>query len=104
MKHEIKLLIQQIEEEGPRATAFSREECAAIIALIRQAVSLEKRIDKAIELAVNFGGFDGSHHKTWVIDQMVRKLAGRDYKQIVRDAKAGPEGPETYSWDEGTPP
>lgn len=61
-------------------------------------------IDKAIKLAVQYGGIDGAHHKAWVIDQMVRVLAGDDYERIVTEAKAGEDGPETYEWDEGIEP
>lgn len=63
-----------------------------------------KRIDDAINIAVRYGGNDGSHHKAWVIDQMVRKLAGDEYEQIVTDAKSGEDGPDTYEWDEGVAP
>lgn len=64
----------------------------------------ERRIAKAIKLAIQYGGIDGDHHKAWVIDQMVRSLAGKKYKQIVREAKAGEDGPETYDWNEGIAP
>lgn len=64
----------------------------------------QKRIDKAIELAVRYGGIDGDHHKAWVIDQMVRVLAGRDYKRIIKEACDGEDGPDTYTWDEGIAP
>lgn len=64
----------------------------------------EERIEAALNLAVRYGGNDGAHHKTWVIDQMVRVLAGERYEQIVRDAKDGEDGPETYLWDEGIAP
>ena len=64
----------------------------------------QEKIDKAIELAVQYGGIDGAHHKDWVIDQMVRVLAGDDYEQIVKDACDGEDGPETYSWDCGIAP
>lgn len=63
-----------------------------------------ERIEKAIQLAVQYGGIDGDHHKAWVIDQMVRALAGREYDEIVRAAKEGEDGPETYEWNEGIPP
>lgn len=65
---------------------------------------MQDRIDKAIELAVRYGGIDGGHHKAWVIDQMVRALAGDDYDRIVRDAKDGEDGPDTYDWDTGIAP
>ena len=35
------------------------------------------RIDKALSIAVAYGGVDGAHHKDWVIDQMVRALTGK---------------------------
>ena len=67
-------------------------------------VGLLTREEKAIEIAVRYGGIDGEHHKAWVIDQMVRALAGDRYAEIVRDAKAGDDGPDTYDWDEGVAP
>ena len=65
---------------------------------------LQSKIEAATELAVRYGGIDGDHHKTWVIDQMVRALAGNDYDRIVTDAKSGEDGPETYDWDCGIAP
>ena len=62
------------------------------------------KVDKAIELAVQFGGIDGAHHKDWVIDQMVRALAGDNYDQVVAEVCAGEDGPNTYSWDTGIAP
>ena len=64
----------------------------------------QDKINEAIEMAVRFGGIDGDHHKAWVIDQMVRILAGDTYDQVVTDAKAGEDGPETYDWDVGIAP
>ena len=58
----------------------------------------------AIMIAVKFGGIDGDHHKAWVIDQMVRCLAGANYEKIVAVACAGENGPNTYDWDEGIAP
>jgi len=64
----------------------------------------KKRISKAIDLAVQYGGIDGAHHKTWVIDQMVRALAGDGYDKLVRWACDGEDGPNTYEWDVGIAP
>ena len=79
-------------------------------------------VDLAINLAVRFGGIDGNHHKAWVIDQMVRALAGcgtdwngdsrpteptppnDEYLFIVASAREGEDGPQTYDWDEGISP
>ena len=88
----------------------------------------DERIRKALSIAVEYGGIDGAHHKDWVIDQMARALTGcptieqeaKDYKgkpytyaiqgeseayqSLVRDACAGVDGPDTYSWDTGIAP
>jgi len=62
------------------------------------------RIEKAIDLAVGFGGIGGDHHKAWVIDQMVRVLAGDRYEEIVVNAKKNVDGHDVYCWDCGTAP
>lgn len=36
------------------------------------------------------------HHLQWVVDQMVRELAGERYAQIEADATSGEDGPVTY--------
>lgn len=64
----------------------------------------DTRIAQAISIAVKYGGIDGAHHKTWVIDQMVRVLAQDNYEQIVADACDGEDGPNTYEWDVGIAP
>lgn len=63
-----------------------------------------ERIQEAIAIAVQYGGIDGAHHKSWVIDQMVRLLAGDEYDDIVREACDGVDGPDTYEWDTGIAP
>lgn len=64
------------------------------------------RIEKALECANNYGGIDGEHHKTWVIDQMVRALCGTEaaYRQWVANHCDGEDGPNTYGWDTGIAP
>lgn len=85
----------------------------------------EERIAVALDTAVQYGGIDGAHHKTWVIDQMVRALTGcplveasstdgthkwynfgesKEYLALVAAACAGEDGPDTYEWDEGVAP
>ncbi len=64
----------------------------------------DERIEIACSLALQFGGIDGSHHKMWVIDQMVRELCGteEEYKRWVEKATTGVN--EGYNWDEGIAP
>jgi hypothetical protein len=42
----------------------------------------------------------GEHHKNWLLDQIVRKLTGKDYEKWVKEYEQDGE----YAWDTGTPP
>lgn len=64
----------------------------------------ESGVRAAVTMAVQYGSFDGEHHKMWVIDQMVRALTGKDYDALVAEARKGEEGPYTYDWDTGIAP
>lgn len=66
--------------------------------------TLEQKIAKAIKLAIRHSMSDELHHQNWVIDQMVRILAGDNYDNIIKKAKAGKDGPDTYDWDVGIAP
>lgn len=90
--------------------------------------SLASRISRALKVADECGGYDGSHHKIWVIDQMVRELTGcplekrsaigyngaqyeyeelgesQEYINFVKNHENGENGPHTYAWDEGIAP
>lgn len=65
---------------------------------------MEERVQKALAIASQFGGIEGDHHRAWVIDQIVRELAGDGYDAWVREQCDGEDGPATYVWDVGTPP
>lgn len=65
---------------------------------------LDDKVKKAIDIAVKYGGTDSEYHKDWVIDQMVRILAGDDYDKIIADACDGEDGPNTYGWSCGIAP
>ena len=66
--------------------------------------SSKSKVDRALAIAYMHGQTDGGHHKAWVIDQMVRRLAGDDYGAWVERYKAGNEGPDTYEWSVGIAP
>lgn len=61
---------------------------------------MEDKIKAALEIAFSFSQIDGSHHKAWVIDQMVRKLTGENYEKFISDyCEDG-----NYEWDTGIAP
>lgn len=62
-----------------------------------------ERIKKALDIAWQYGQIDGSHHRLWVIDQMVRALLGEEYKKWV-EAYETPDGQDYYEWDTGIAP
>lgn len=88
---------------------------------------MEDRVRKALEIAAEYGGDDGEHHKAYAVDQMVRALTGcpivtkvainargndyeyqgqgesDEYKEFVAKFEAGEDGPRTHEWDVGIP-
>jgi phosphatidylserine/phosphatidylglycerophosphate/cardiolipin synthase-like enzyme len=56
--------------------------------------------ERALAVALRYGQIDGDHHKAWVIDQMVRLLAGAAYGPLVKAYEQGGE----YEWSEGIAP
>jgi len=64
----------------------------------------EIMIGDALNIIEQFGGIDGDHHKTWVIDQVARSLLGDNYEKWVKEMKVGEDGPNTYDWSEGIAP
>lgn len=67
-------------------------------------MSPEQKIAEALGVIEHFGGIDGAHHKTWVIDQVARALLQDTYSNWVVCMKDGEDGPNTYEWSEGIPP
>jgi len=62
------------------------------------------RILNALDIAYKWGSTDGSHHKAWVIDQMVRELLGDNYTKWVAEVRRDGDDEEAYEWDEGIAP
>jgi len=96
-------------EEEQRIFTMPRQ--CAVVTLVKYKVTKFKDVEpkedasvKAIEFAVRYGGTSEMHHLQWVVDQMVRALAGDKYDEIVTAAKAGDDGPNTYEWHVGIAP
>lgn len=56
------------------------------------------------ELITSWGGIDGSHHKQWLLDEIVQVITGDGYDTWVTAYNNGTEGPNTYEWDKGISP
>lgn len=67
---------------------------------------MKERIEKALSYAWSYGQIDGSHHKMWVIDQMVKALCGtqEEYENWVKTYETPLSDEEYYIWDTGIAP
>lgn len=65
---------------------------------------MDKRIKKALDFAWSYGQIDGEHHKTWVIDQMVRALLLDDEYNKWVERYETPDGDNYWVWDCGIAP
>lgn len=69
---------------------------------------MQERIEKALNIAWRFGQIDGSNHKMWVIDQMVRILCGseEEYADWVETYETSLSSGkyDYYEWDVGIAP
>lgn len=90
--------MNKTQEELDMEEALEMEEALPVL------TSLPEESRAAVVLAVCYGSIDGEHHKRWVIDQMVRALAGEQYDTLVAQACDGEDGPHTYDWDTGIAP
>ena len=68
--------------------------------LLEQVKKQKEVIDKVRNIAYEYGQIDGDHHKTWVIDQMIRELLGTEYDNFIKEYEEDGE----YTWDIGIAP
>lgn len=61
-------------------------------------------IELALAVIGQYSSIDGNHHKAWVLDQAARYLTRDRYAAWVAEQCAGEDGPDTFTWDEGTEP
>ena len=65
----------------------------------------DKSIEKALEIAFQYGQIDEDHNKAWVIDQMVRSLTGDKYDEFVKEYEIDEETEEKeWIWKNGIAP
>lgn len=66
----------------------------------------KEKIDEAVDLILDCAQIDGAHHKTWVLDQVLRILVGDQYDSYIKDyCGDDPEDEDNYyDWDTGIAP
>ena len=69
-------------------------------ALLEENQKYKEVIDKVRNIAYEYGQIDGAHHKTWVIDQIIRELLGTEYDNFIKEYEEDGE----YTWDIGIVP
>lgn len=57
-----------------------------------------ERTEQAINLILEYGYIDGAHHKQWLLDQVLRVLAGERYDEMVAPVD------DVDDWDIGIAP
>lgn len=69
------------------------------IQLVKQRDNYKSKVENTLGIAFEYGQIDGSHHRVWCIDQMVRELAD-DYDNFIQEYEEDGE----YKWDIGIHP
>jgi len=67
----------------------------------------KKKTDEILKFIEDWGQIDGSHHKMWVITEIVKKIVPnyQKWKEKYEEPFIDEDGEEDhYSWDEGIPP
>jgi len=67
----------------------------------------EERLSELAGIVYRYGQIDGGHHKMWVMDQMIRRITGKNYEDFVKDYQGEYNEEEEYfdyEWDEGIAP
>jgi hypothetical protein len=65
---------------------------------------MTKKERAVLDLIKTYGGFDGSHHKQWLLNEIVQKLTGNGYSEWVKNYQKRENGQEIYEWNTGIAP
>lgn len=97
--------IQELERFNREGRIFATSVHEAIETVLNMLKEKDAEIEKALEKAFQYGQIDGDHHKTWVIDQMVRVLTGDKYNEFVKEYEIDEEtGEKEWIWKNGIAP
>ena len=87
---------------GKPITTLASERAAGLNIMEIDMTDSEK-VKKALSLIFKWSGYDGDHHKKWLLNELVKVLSD-DYEKWVSEWQDGECGPETYLWDIGIAP
>lgn len=66
----------------------------------------KEKLDKIVETIERYGMIDGSHHKQWIMTEVLRIALGKGFKKWLKafNSYTDEDGEEYGDWDEGIPP
>ena len=64
-------------------------------ARVAELEAAQRANSEIVGLIAQWAFTDGSHHRQWLLDQILRAAAGNNYETVVS---------RLYEWDEGVPP
>ena len=89
------LVVRRGAEDGTHLTQEEYDDLRTRLG-IGPGVALETRASIAIQTALDWGQVDGEYHMRWVVDEMLRELAGEElYGRLIAEHGA---------WDPGIAP
>lgn len=97
-------LITKLQKENETLKITINKQSADISNNLIELQQKDKQIEKALDLIFSYGQIDGEHHKTWVIDQIVRALTGENYDKWINDYIYDEETGDCYTWNKGIAP
>ena len=102
---EYKVEIDDIENIDEPQAFYLRQQIEAVNTVLNMLKEKDKQIEKVLEIAFQYGQIDGDHHKTCVIDQIVRILTGEKYNEFVKGYETDEEtGEKEWTWENGIAP
>jgi hypothetical protein len=75
----------------------------------REKVEMNTKLREIEKLVINYSQIDGSHHKLWVFDQIMRIIKEDKYDEFVKwyeytDEHGKIINEKIYDWDKGIAP
>lgn len=68
-------------------------------------VNPSEAIAKVKDLIFDFGGIDGSHHKQWLLNEILKTvLTTEEYNEWLVQYSLDEDGEVSFEWDKGIAP